>query len=54
MTVPHIANNNHYNLTRVASVRKSLRIGTADIKDHYVNVSTGPKQENRMSPTCYV
>ena len=38
MPTTYIANTDHYNLvlSRVASVRKSLWIGTADIKDLYV------------------
>ena len=39
----YISNTDHYNLvlSRVASVRKSLWIGTADIKDLYVRVGEG-------------
>ena len=39
----YISNTDHYNLvlSRVASVRKSLWIGTADIKDLYVKVGDG-------------
>ena len=39
----YISNTDHYNLvlSRVASVRKSLWIGTADIKDLYVKVGNG-------------
>lgn len=45
MPTTYIANTDHYNLVlfRVASVRKSLWIGTADIKDLYVKVGTGTK-----------
>ena len=41
----YISNTDHYNLvlSRVASVRKSLWIGTADIKDLYVKVGDGTK-----------
>jgi phosphatidylserine/phosphatidylglycerophosphate/cardiolipin synthase-like enzyme len=40
-----ISNTNHYNkvLSRVASVKRSLWIGTADIKDLYVKVGTQTK-----------
>ena len=39
----YISNTDHYNLvlSRVASVKKSLWIGTADIKDLYVKVGDG-------------
>ena len=39
----YISNTDHYNLvlSRVASVRRSLWIGTADIKDLYVKVGDG-------------
>jgi len=39
----YISNTDHYNLvlSRVASVRRSLWIGTADIKDLYVRVGEG-------------
>ena len=39
----YISNTDHYNLvlSRVASVRRSLWIGTADIKDLYVKVGNG-------------
>ena len=39
----YISNTDHYNLvlSRVASVRKSQWIGTADIKDLYVKVGDG-------------
>ena len=39
----------HYNevLAMVASVRHSLVIGTADIKDLYVKVGAGPLCEGR-------
>ena len=39
----YISNSDHYNLvlSRVASVRRSLWIGTADIKDLYVKVGDG-------------
>ena len=45
MPTTYIANTDHYNLVlaRVASVRKSLWIGTADIKDLYVKVGAGTK-----------
>ena len=45
MPTTFIANTDHYNLVlaRVASVRKSLWIGTADIKDLYVKVGAGTK-----------
>ena len=45
MPTTYIANTDHYNLvlSRVASVRKSLWIGTADIKDLYVKVGAGTK-----------
>ena len=45
MPTTYIANTDHYNLVlaRVASVRKSLWIGTADIKDLYVKVGDGTK-----------
>ena len=45
MPTTYIANTDHYNLglARVASVRKSLWIGTADIKDLYVKVGDGTK-----------
>ena len=45
MPTTYIANTDHYNLVlaRVASVRKSLWIGTADIKDLYVKVGGGTK-----------
>ncbi len=45
MPTTYIANADHYNLVlaRVASVRKSLWIGTADIKDLYVKVGAGTK-----------
>ena len=45
MPTTYIANIDHYNLvlSRVASVRKSLWIGTADIKDLYVKVGAGTK-----------
>ncbi len=41
----YISNTDHYNLvlSRVVSVRKSLWIGTADIKDLYVKVGDGTK-----------
>ena len=41
----YISNTDHYNLVlaRVASVKKSLWIGTADIKDLYVKVGDGTK-----------
>ncbi len=40
MPTTHIANTDHYNLVlaRVASVRKSLWIGTADIKELSTNI----------------
>ena len=43
MPTTYISNTDHYNLvlSRVASVRKSLWIGTADIKDLYVKVGDG-------------
>lgn len=39
----YISNEDHYNevLSRVAGVRRSLWIGTADIKDLHVNVANG-------------
>ena len=45
MPTTYIANTDHYNLvlSSVASVRKSLWIGTADIKDLYVKVGAGTK-----------
>ena len=45
MHTTYIANTDHYNLvlSRVASVKKSLWIGTADIKDLYVKVGAGTK-----------
>ena len=45
MPTTYIANTDHYNLvlSRVSSVRKSLWIGTADIKDLYVKVGAGTK-----------
>ncbi len=45
MPTTYIANTDHYNLVlaRVASVRKSLWIGSADIKDLYVKVGDGTK-----------
>ena len=45
MPTTYIANTDHYNLVlaRVASVRKSLWIGTADIKDLYVKVGASTK-----------
>lgn len=41
----YISNTDHYKrvLARVASVKRSLWIGTADIKDLYVKVGTGTK-----------
>lgn len=41
--ISYIADTAHYNevLSRVAGIRHSLRIGTADIKDLYVKVGTG-------------
>ena len=41
--ITYISNTDHYNLvlSRVASVRRSLWIGTADIKDLYVKVGDG-------------
>ena len=43
MPTTYISNTDHYNLvlSRVASVRRSLWIGTADIKDLYVKVGDG-------------
>ena len=43
--IRYIANTAHYNevLSRVARIRHSLWIGTADIKDLYVKVGTGSK-----------
>ncbi len=41
--IQYISNTDHYNLvlSRVATVRRSLWIGTADIKDLYVKVGEG-------------
>lgn len=41
--IQYISNTDHYNhvLSRVATVRRSLWIGTADIKDLYVKVGSG-------------
>lgn len=41
--IQYISNTDHYNhvLSRVATVRRSLLIGTADIKDLYVKVGSG-------------
>ena len=41
--IKYISNTEHYNyvLSRVATVRRSLWIGTADIKDLYVKVGSG-------------
>ena len=41
--IQYVSNTDHYNnvLSRVATVRRSLWIGTADIKDLYVKVGSG-------------
>ena len=41
--IQYISNTDHYNLvlSRVATIRRSLWIGTADIKDLYVKVGSG-------------
>lgn len=43
--ISYIADTAHYNevLSRVARIRHSLWIGTADVKDLYVNVGAGSK-----------